>query len=98
MYFIFFFWLMMYSFWLYDVFIFYGLYMLGGDTMFFVSFIVSCFTCDTLVIDLYYEVIHGICLILCFVKSRIYFVLLVFSTHAFMSLLSVSGIYKLIQS
>ena len=29
MYFIFF-WLMMYSFWIYDVFIFYGLYMLGG--------------------------------------------------------------------
>ena len=26
-------------------------------------FIVSCFTCDTLVIDLYYEVIHGICLL-----------------------------------
>ena len=89
---------MMYSFWLYDVFIFYGLYMLGGDTMFFVSFIVSCFTCDTLVIDLYYEVIHGICLILCFVKSIIYFVLLVFSTHAFMCLLSVSRIYRLIKS
>ena len=64
----------------------------------FVSFIVSCFTYDTLVIDLYYEVIHGICLILCYVKSRIYFVLLVFSTHAFMRLLSVSGIYRLIQS
>ena len=66
--------------------------------MVFVSFIVSCFTCDTLVIDLYYEVIHGICLILCFVKSRIYFVLLVFSTYAFMCLLSVLGIYMLIQS
>ena len=64
----------------------------------FVSFIVSCFTYDTLVIDLYYEVIHGICLILCYVKSRIYFVLLVFSTHAFMRLLSVSEIYRLIQS
>ena len=39
--------------------------------------------------------------ILCFVKSRIYFVLLVFSTHAFiclLSLLSVLGIYRLIQS
>ena len=48
---------MMYSFWLYDESIFYELYMLGGDTMVFVSFIVSCFTCDTLVIDLYYEVI-----------------------------------------
>ena len=33
--------------------------MLGGDTMFYVS----CFTCDRLVIDLYYKVIHGICLL-----------------------------------
>ena len=66
--------------------------------MFYVSFIVSCFTYATLVVDLYYEVIHGICLILCFVKSRIYFVLLVFSTHAFMCLLSITGIYRLIQS
>ena len=47
----FFIWFMMY--------LFVGLYMLGGDTMFYVSFIVSCFTCDTLVIYLYYEVIHG---------------------------------------
>ena len=86
----------MYLFFFLDVFIIYGLYMLRGDTMFFISFIVSCFTYATLVIDLYYEVIHGICLILCFVKSRIYFVLLVFSTHAFMCLLSVSGIYKFI--
>ena len=39
------------------------LYMLGGDTMFYVSFIISCFTCDTLVIALYYEIIHGICLL-----------------------------------
>ena len=61
-------------------------------------FIASYFTYDKLAIDLYYEVIHGLCLILCFVKSRIYFVLLVFSTHAFMCLLSVSGIYRLIQS
>ena len=29
----------------------------------FVSFIVSCFTYGTLVINLYYEVIHGICLL-----------------------------------
>ena len=36
--------------------------------------------------------------ILCYVKSRSYFVLLVFSTHAFMHLLSVSRIYRLIQS
>ena len=88
----------MYLFFFLDVFIIYGLYMLGGDTTFYVSFIVSYFRYYTLVVDLYYEVIHGICLILCFVKSRIYFVLLVFSTHAFMCLLSVLGIYRLIQS
>jgi len=37
--------------------------MLGGDTMFYVSFIVSCFTYDTLVVDLYCEVIHSIFLL-----------------------------------
>ena len=50
--------------------------MLGGDTLFyvFISIIVSCFTCATLIIDLYYEVIHDICLLFfCFVKSRILF-------------------------
>ena len=57
---------------------FMGCIMLEGDTMFYVSFIVSCFTYDTLVIYLYYEVIHGMCLILCFLKSRIYIGLLVF--------------------
>ena len=46
-----------------------------------------------------YEVIHDICLVVyAYVKSRIYFVLLVFFTHAFMCLLSVTGIYRLIQS
>ena len=46
-----------------------------------------------------YEVIHDIYLyFLCYVKSRSYFVLLVFFTHAFMRLLSVSRIYRLIQS
>ena len=44
----------------------YGLYMSGGDIMFFFFFnnfffSVSCFTCATLAIDLYYEVIHDIC-------------------------------------
>ena len=29
----------------------------------FSSFIVSCFTCATLIIDLYYEVIYDICLL-----------------------------------
>ena len=51
--------------------------MLGGDIMFlflflfllfllfiiFISFIVSYFTCATLIIDLYYEVIYDICLL-----------------------------------
>ena len=45
----------------------YGFYMLGGDTLFYVffffSFIVSCFTCATLAIDLYYKVIHDIFLL-----------------------------------
>ena len=77
-----------------DAFQFYGLYMLGGDSMFYVSFIVSCFTCDTLIIDLYYEVIHDMCL---YFQELILF-LLIFSTHAFMCLLSVIGIYRLIQS
>ena len=45
-----------------------------------------------------YEVIHDICLVVyVYVKSKIYFVLLVFSTHAFMCLLSVIRIYRLIQ-
>ena len=46
-----------------------------------------------------YEVIHDICIVVyVYVKSRIYFILLVFSTHVFMCLLSVTGICKLIQS
>ena len=45
-----------------------------------------------------YEIIHDICLyLLCYEKSRSYFILLVFSTHTFMCLLSVTGIYRLIQ-
>ena len=39
----------------FDVFIIYRLYMLERDSMFYVSFIVSCFTYATLFIDLYYE-------------------------------------------
>ena len=65
--------------------------MLGGDTVLYVSFLVSCFTFDTLVIDLYYEVIHDMSFIFCCVKSRIY----LFSTHVLMCLLSVSRIYRL---
>ena len=73
--------------------------MLGGDIMFFFLFLFLVSHCATLAIDLYYEVIHDICLLFyVFVRSRSYFVLLVFSTHAFMCLLSVTGIYRLIQS
>ena len=53
----------MYLFFSFDVFIIYGLYMLGGDTTFYVSFIVSYFRYYTLVVDLYFEVIHDLCLI-----------------------------------
>ena len=58
----------MYMFLACDVFIVYELYMLGEDTFFYfilyiLCFIASCFTYDTFVIDLYYEVIHDICLL-----------------------------------
>ena len=47
------------------LFIYYRMYMLGGDTLFydFISIIVSCFTSATLAINLYYEVMHDICLL-----------------------------------
>ena len=54
----------------------YGLYMLRGDIMFmcFNVFIVFYFTYGTLIIDLYYEVIHGICLVVfCEIKKLIWF-------------------------
>ena len=42
--------------------------------------------CATLIMIYIYEVIHAICLVVyVYVKSRIYFVLLVFSTYAFVS-------------
>ena len=40
---------------------FYVVYMLGRDIMFLFLFLVS--HCSTLIIDLYYEVIHDICLL-----------------------------------
>ena len=95
----FFFWLMMYLFILLMFFFFLWVVYVRGRHYVFISIIISCFTCATLAIDLYYEVIHDICILFFyFVKSRIYFVLLVFSTHTFMCLLSVSRIYRLIQS
>ena len=88
-----------------DVFIFgswciyflWGVYVRGRHYV-FTSIIVSCFTCATLAIDLYYKVIHDIFLLFSVLWNQefIFFVLLVFSTHAFMCLLSISGIYRLI--
>ena len=53
--------------------------MLGGDTLFYVSIsiIVSCFTCTTLIIDLYYEVIHDMSFIFlfCEIKNLFWFYL-----------------------
>ena len=46
-----------------------GLYMLGGDIVFYVFMLIvfmclcSCFTLWYIDFDLHYEVIHGICLI-----------------------------------
>ena len=75
-------------------FVLFELSMIGGDTMMYLYlFLVSHY--DTLIYI--YEVIHDICLVVYdYVKLRIYFVLLVFSTHVFMCLLSVTGIYRLI--
>ena len=77
------FWLMMYLSW---CIYFYVMYMLGGDIIFYFS--VSCFT---LCYIGYWFILWGyswyMSFILCFVKSRIYSVLFVFSTHALMCLL-----------
>ena len=56
----------MYSIYLgFDVFLFIWVVYVRGDIMLlcFYVFYVSCFTYGTLTIDLYYEVIHGICLL-----------------------------------
>ena len=83
-----------------DVFFFFMGCICYGETLcFFISFIVSCFTCVTLAIDLYYEVIHDICLLFSVLWNQEFILfLLVLSTRAFMCLLSVTGIYRLIQS
>ena len=48
----------------FDVFILHGLYMLGGDIMLYVYVLLLFLVSQcTLIIDLYYEVIHGICLL-----------------------------------
>ena len=60
---------------------------------------VSCFTMLHCLSIYIYDVIHDIYLyfVLCEIK-KFFFMLLVFSTHAFMCLLSVIEIYRLIQS
>ena len=83
----------------FDVFIFYESYMIRGDIMFMFLFLFLISHYATLIINLYlWGYSWYISFILCYVKSKIYFVLLVFSTHAFMCLLSVTRIYRLIQS
>ena len=101
MYFLFI-WLVMYMFLTCDVFIDYELYMLGVDTLFLFLFcFYYCFWFHMCYFGCWF-ILWGyswyISFIFYFVKSRIYFVLLVFSTHAFIYLLSVSGIYRLTQS
>ena len=82
------------------------LYMVGGDFvfMFFLCFLFylclcSCFTLCYIGYDLYYEIIHGICLLFyVFVKSRILFwFTCIFHTYVCV-LFSVSRIYRLIHS
>ena len=90
-----FFWLMMYLF-LWDVYV-RGRYFVLCYLFIIISFIVSCLTYATLIIDLYYEVIHDICLLFSILwNQKFIFFLLVFSTHAFLCLLSISGVYRLI--
>ena len=55
--------------------------LVGGDTMFLVSHCLLIYI---------YELFMIYVFIVCYVKSRIYFCLLVFSTHVFMRLLSIS--------
>ena len=49
--------------------------------MFYVSFIVSCFTCDTLVIALYYEIIHGICFYFLYCEIKNFLLVYLYFTH-----------------
>ena len=59
-----------------------NLFLVGRDTMFLVSYCLLIYI---------YELFMIFVFIVCYVKSRVCFCLLVFSTHAFMCLLSVSG-------
>ena len=58
------------------------MFLVGGDTMFLVSHCLLIYI---------YELFMIYVFIVCYVKSRIYFCFLVFSTHVFMRLLSVLG-------
>ena len=81
-------------------FVLFELSMIGGDTMMYL-YQFLCFTlCYIIYLFIYiYDVIHDICLVVyVYVKSKIYFISLVFSTHAFICLLSVTRIYRLILS
>ena len=88
--FFFFFWLIMYLSW---CIYFYGMYMLGEDIMFFYLFYCMCY------ID-YWFILWGFSWYVFYFSvlwnQKFILVLLVFSTHVFLYLLSVIGIYKLI--
>ena len=75
--------------------------MLGGDIVVFAffCFYISCFTYGTLILIYIMRLfmVYVFCFMFCEIKKFIMY-LLVFSTHAFMCLLSVLGIYTLIQS
>ena len=72
------------------------LYMIGGEALYAYLCFLFHIVPHWLLIYIY-EVIHDICLVVYdYVKSRIYFVLFVFSIDSFMCLLSVTGIYRLI--
>ena len=73
------FWLLMYCFWA-----------IHDRGRYFEILCYLCFLFHCLLIYIY-ELFIIYVFILCYVKSRSYFILLVFSTHAFMYLLSISG-------
>ena len=60
---------------------FYEMYMLGGDIMFMFLFLLIISHCATLIIDLYYEVIHDICLYFLFYEIKNLFCFYLYFPH-----------------
>ena len=67
-----FFWVMMFFFSYSNIFIFLWVVYVRGRHNVFISIIISCFTCATLIINLYYEAIHRYFLF-CEIKNFILF-------------------------